>query len=432
MNECEITSPAIYQPSLMSMKQVVSIQQTIHDIILDRNIKGNHARQSISSYNANNDHTICIVNLSKIQDQYDQWIQYLPFIQPYYAVKCNPDMVILRLLYKLEVNFDCASKQEIMTILHINSDPSRIIYANPCKMKTHLSYASYMGVNLLTFDNEEELYKIKIQHNNARLLLRIAVDDSQSVCKFNKKFGCKSQDISKLLQLSLSLQLNVIGVSFHLGSGCTSAHHYYKALKDCRNAYNIASSMDIQFSVIDIGGGFPGNNRGIHFSDIAENIQLGINDFFITEYTNKRVYFIAEPGRYFVETSHTLVVRVIGKRESYDLSGNHLFVYYINDGVYGSFNNIIFDHASPILIPLNSDISDSEPVLYRSQVFGPTCDSIDIINDCTFLPELYIDDYLYVENMGAYTLSAASEFNGIEKPEIHYINSCVHDGPEFN
>ena len=54
------------------------------------------------------------------------------------AVKCNDDPVLLQTLAALGAGFDCASKQEITTILNLGVDPSRIIYANPCKQKSHI------------------------------------------------------------------------------------------------------------------------------------------------------------------------------------------------------------------------------------------------------------------------------------------------------
>lgn len=68
------------------------------------------------------------------------------------------------------------------------------------------------------------------------------------------------------------------------------------------------------------------------------------------------VRIIAEPGRYMVASAFTLAVNIIAKRtvvKASDTEGagapnsepSHM--YYVNDGVYGSFNCIIYDHAHP-------------------------------------------------------------------------------------
>lgn len=83
-------------------------------------------------------------------------------------------------------------------------------------------------------------------------------------------------------------------------------------------------------------------------------------------------------------------------------------LYYLSDGVYGSFNNIVFDHANPLPIPLK--IYEESVEVHKSCLFGPTCDSIDVICKDVDLPELEIDDWIYFPNMGAYTISSASSF----------------------
>jgi ornithine decarboxylase len=198
----------------------------------------------------------------------------LPDVHPYYAIKCNPNPVILEALAALGANFDCASENEIKTIIEITKDPTRIVFANPCKMSSQIRYARANDVDMMTFDCEEELYKIKLYHPYAKLVLRLAVDDSNSVCKFNKKFGCKLEQVEELLTIAKTLKLAVVGFSFHVGSGCSSADNFYDAISDCRKAADIAKKLGISVEIIDIGGGFPGTDRVIKFEDIAKRVPL--------------------------------------------------------------------------------------------------------------------------------------------------------------
>jgi ornithine decarboxylase len=179
----------------------------------------------------------------------------------------------------------------------------------------------------------------------------------------------------------------------------------------------LANDLKINIDLIDIGGGFPGVDKRIKFSDIAQKINEGINDFFGKEIEEKSIKFIAEPGRYFAERTHTLVLNVIGKKYMIDDGGDKSFVYYLNDGAYGSFNCIKNDYQSPVILPFN----ERDGKLYRSQIYGPSCDSIDVIGENVMLPDLAIGESVYIENFGAYTISASSNFNGIEKPINKYI-----------
>lgn len=356
-----------------------------------------------------------LVDLAEVVSAFNTWSKLLPDIKPYYAIKSNPNLAIIEALASLGVHFDCASEAEIKTIIEVTRDPTRIIFANPCKMSSQIRYARANDVDLMTFDCEEELYKIKLYHPYAKLVLRLAVDETGSLCKFNKKFGCFMDEVEELLNISSTLKLDVIGFSFHVGSGCSSPDCFYNAIKTCKEAVDIAVRLGIPITMIDIGGGFPGNDL-VQFEQIAQKIKMAMHDFFKESLADKSIHFIAEPGRYFVEKSHTLVLNVIGKKKIKNKE-EQLMIYYLNDGVYNSFNCILYDYRVPIILPFN----ERDGVLHKSKLFGPTCDSIDLITEHIMLPELAIGEWVYVENFGAYTVAASSEFNGIKKPINKYI-----------
>ena len=359
------------------------------------------------------DEPFYIVNLEKVEEQYAKWINYLPDIQPYFAVKSNPDNKIINLLAKLGCNFDCASKNELINALSIVINPDRIIFANPCKISSHLIYAHENNINKMTFDCVEELEKIHSLYPDAKVILRICVDDTNSKCKFNSKFGCPLYNIPIIFDRIKSLQMNLSGFSFHVGSGCSDAKSFYNAIKDCYNAYNIAQKYGFNISIIDIGGGFPGVDKNIIFADICYNINKAIDEFFSYEKKNNIINFIAEPGRYFTESTHTLVINVIAKKKEATV-----IKYYLNDGIYGSFNCINYDHQTPELIPLSSRDNNEK---HNTTFFGPTCDSLDCIYKDIQYQELNIGDWLYVKNFGSYTVSPSSTFNGFSVNNKKYI-----------
>jgi len=355
-----------------------------------------------------------IVDMATVLKKFQEWVRYLPRVKPYYAIKCNPNTAIIKTLAALGANFDCASKNEIQQILGSGISSSRIIYANPTKMKSHILYAKSSGVDLMTFDNVAELEKIAECYPEARLVLRIITDDSQSACKFSSKFGCPLDVTYGLLCRAKELNINVVGVSFHVGSGCMSVQSFVAAIKSAHRVFKEAEEIGFAFTLLDIGGGFPGSDEGITFSEIAIAIKPTLDALF------PNVDVIAEPGRYFVAESHTLVVNVFAKRAMTD-GAEKKFLYYINDGVYQSFNNIFFDHAAPVPLLLTPKNSTG---LHKCTIFGPTCDSIDFIAKDMPLPELEVGEWLYFEKMGAYTCAAASSFNGFKShPVTFYIQS---------
>ena len=369
-----------------------------------------------------------IVNLGEIIRQYQKWNTHLPYIKPYYAVKCNPDLVILKLLYNLGCNFDCASKNEIAKIINLGADPDRIIFAHPSKMISHIKYARAHDVDLTVFDDENELYKIKMFHSNARLVLRIKTDDTGSICRFSCKFGADLQDVEYLLRLAKNLELNVIGVSFHVGSGCRDKYLYKTAIQNCYHVYEIAKKLGINIELVDLGGGFPGyKSKQIHvsFEEIAQIINESIKEYFYDKEQEKYIVeFIAEPGRFMVGSSHTLVLSIINKKVKINKETNEKeIIYYVNDGVYGSLNNIIYDHfviSDENLFPFN----ERNEKRYKSRMFGCSCDSVDQLSGDIMLPDLLCGEYLYVEDMGAYTIAVHQHeqvFNGFLTPIVHYV-----------
>jgi hypothetical protein len=187
-----------------------------------------------------------IVDIDAVRARVDKWYDLLPRVEPFYAVKCQPDVELIRTLAGAGVNFDCASRAEIDLILRQGVDPSRIIYANPCKQPNQLRYASAAGVNLSTFDSEAELVKTAACTGSGHeLVLRIKVDDSRAQCVMSEKYGAPLSAAHGLLCRAADLGLRVRGVSFHVGSGCLSAQAYVAAVQRADQVFKMAADMGL-------------------------------------------------------------------------------------------------------------------------------------------------------------------------------------------
>lgn len=394
----------------------------IYNYISDKNIKIYDTKLDqfdiINQYleKKKGEQSFILVDLGDVIRQFHRWKKNLPRVIPYYAIKCNPCPIIIELLDKLGCCFDCASQQEILQTINLGVKPEKIIFANPCKPVDYIKFSRSNDVDLLVVDSCYELFKIKLYHPEAEILVRIQVDDSKSLCKFNCKFGVELENVKEILETGKTLDLNIIGVSFHVGSGCEDSHVYWTALSDCKKVFDIAKSLDIDMKLIDIGGGFPGvSNSKVPFEAMAEAINAGIDEIFSG---GEGIKFIAEPGRYFVASSHTLVCSIINKKEKINKeTGEKLITYYLSDGVYKTFSNTIFDYAKPTFIPFN----ERNEKTYQSILYGESCDSLDIIcRDCQ-LPSLAIGESIVVPAMGSYSVSSSCNFNGFTKPELFYI-----------
>lgn len=378
----------------------------------------------IEKYNP--DTSFYLIDIGRIIRRVKLWRELFPLIDPFYAVKCNSSKVICKLLSLMNIGFDVASVSEINVVKGIVNDLGKIIYANPVKDSNSIRYARTTDVDFLTFDSEHELYKLKLYHPNSKLLIRLKVNDKESECTFSEKFGVEEEEIEKLLTLAYTMKLNIIGTCFHCGSNCKNPRQYYEAIDLCANAFALASKIGFKFTVLDIGGGFSGLNDQNSIKLLTETsseVSRALNDFFnyneetIGEGTTT-LKVIAEPGRFFVTDSHTLVLSVIGKKIKIDKdSGKKRMVYHLSDGTYGSFSCINYDHQIPVLIPYNNN--DSEK--FESVIFGNTCDGLDKICERVSLPELTISDLVYCENFGSYSVASASNFNGFSVEDFYYV-----------
>lgn len=225
------------------------------------------------------------------------------------AVKCNPDPHVLQLLASMGLGFDCASQPEISAVLSLahTVDPSRIIYANPCKAPSFIRHAAKNGVNYMTFDNSDELAKVKKYHPHAKMVLRILTDDSGSLCRLGLKFGAPLSEVRALLRKAKALGIEVTGVSFHCGSGCTNPDLFGDAVKRAKWAFDVGKEEGFTFTLLDIGGGFEDDN----FELIAAILRPAIEQYFPVA---EGIRVIAEPGRYFVSKAFELATNIIARR----------------------------------------------------------------------------------------------------------------------
>lgn len=357
-----------------------------------------------------------VLDLGIVMNLFDTWSRDLPMVQPYYAVKCNPNPVLLKAMAALGSNFDCASRAEIEAVLGLGVSPDRIVYANPCKGESHIKYAASVGVNLTTFDSKEELEKIGKWHPQCSVLLRIkAPETSGARFPLGAKFGALPEEVIPLLQYAQAARVTVAGVSFHIGSGAIHLRAFEEAIAEAKTVFEKAAQLGMaKMLVLNIGGGF---SDGPRFIEAALAVKTALQKYFPDK---PGLTVMAEPGRFFAESSFTLATSIIGKRVR-----NELREYWINDGIFGSMNFLQYDHDDVKLTPIAWSTSNhaGNPTCkgsdtYDSTVFGPTCDATDTVLEGQPLPELYVNDWLVFHRMGAYTSSVGTNFNGFDTSAI--------------
>ncbi len=358
-----------------------------------------------------------VIDHKVLRENLAQFRKYLPRVQPYYAVKANPDPEIVKTFHDAGASFDVASAAEFFTV-HKNIEHlpekerqdyiwDRIIYANPIKaMETLERLNPYKP--LVTYDNYEEVVKIARYAPHAGLVLRLCVPNTGSVVELSSKFGALPGEAVNLIAFAHNNKLNVEGLSFHVGSQCTSPENYSHALEIAAAVFEEAKTRGFDLKLIDIGGGFPAHYDATvpPFAHLAKMINAELDRLF-----PEPIQILAEPGRFLVASAATAVAKVIGKA----VRGGKLS-YYLDDGVYHTFSGIIFDHCE---YPLKS--FKKAPTQICS-VFGPTCDALDTISLTAELPDLEIGELVYAENIGAYAGASSTHFNGFPPAKVVHVN----------
>jgi ornithine decarboxylase len=362
-----------------------------------------------------------ILDHNKIRENYRTFKKHLPRVQCYYAVKANSTQQIVETLFKEGSSFDVASYNEFMQVYqyikHFDTKEKKhfvwdkIIFSNTIKDRTTLQKIKQYKP-LVTYDNVAELKKLKDYCDTAGLIIRLKVPDTGSQVEMSSKFGAELADAEKLIQQAFDIGLKVEGISFHVGSQCTNFDNYTSALAFTSEIFHNARKKGFNLNLVDIGGGFPVpyDPQVPDFKQLAALLNSEFKRLFPDD-----IEILAEPGRFIVATAATLVSEIIGKARR-----DGKIFYHINDGVYHTFSGVVYDHW----IPNFTAFKEGEKEICA--VVGPTCDSFDKITLSAELPgNLEVGDFLYTENIGAYSTASSTKFNGFDGAKIIHNNLPV-------
>ncbi|HXR05477.1 MAG TPA: type III PLP-dependent enzyme [Verrucomicrobiae bacterium] len=367
-----------------------------------------------------------VVDHEELRRNYATFKKYLPRVQAYYAVKANPDSAIVKTLFDAGASFDVASMPEFHIVHEYIKDMpdkerqawiwDKIIYANPTKANETLQELNQYKP-LVTYDNYEEIRKIKKYAPQAGLALRLKVPNTGAMVELSSKFGAAPGEAVDLILAADKVGLTVEGISFHVGSQTTNFKNYVAAINLAANIFKEAKDRGYtKMNLLDIGGGFPAPYDATvkPFRELAGIINREINRLFPKNDPSlpKKFEILAEPGRFLCATAGTAVSKIIGKAVR-----DGKLCYYIDDGVYHTFSGVIFDHCQYHLKSFKRG-----PTQICS-VFGPTCDALDVVSMAENLPDdLQLGDLLYSEQIGAYSHASSTYFNGFPPATVVHVN----------
>jgi ornithine decarboxylase len=325
-----------------------------------------------------------------------------------YAIKANPAPHVLQQVWAAGIrHFDTASVPEIELVKGRFPDahchfmaPVRAVGA------AKLAFEKY-GVCDYVVDCDFELDKLIAetkQPKNLRIFVRIATPLGGAVLELSSKFGTTPADAAKLLKRVADAGAAPC-ITFHVGSQCLSPFSYAQAIEMARRTALLAK---VDIAALDIGGGFPGPYQGDdvppyhwYFDTIKEALET---------LPNPKIPVICEPGRALIAEGMSLVTQVILRK------GDRL---YINDGVYGSFDELTlpgWNADYPVRVFTLDAKGRALPLPGATlpfRVYGPTCDTLDVLPRPLMLPaNIGPGDFIVFDAMGAYSVAVRTSFNG--------------------
>lgn len=318
-----------------------------------------------------------------------------------YAVKANPAPAVIENLLAAGIHaFDVASVAEIDLLRRLAPDAA-LHFNNPVRSRAELRRACAQGVRSFSVDSVSELEKLAevTAPEGIEVSVRIALPVAGAAYDFGKKFGARPDKAVEVLTLAAGLGFTP-SMTFHPGTQCTDPQAWVRYID---TVADIAARAGVTIARLNVGGGFPAW-RADEDPDLEE-IFAAIDGAVDAAFGPARPALLCEPGRAMVANAFCVAARVRAVRDGGDV--------FLNDGVYGLLAEL------PIVGPLTR-VTVVDPQGNRRtgprghrRIFGPTCDSLDILPEGITLPaDIDEDDYVIFAGAGAYSTATLTRFNG--------------------
>ncbi|MCO7222992.1 bifunctional aspartate kinase/diaminopimelate decarboxylase [Pleionea sp. CnH1-48] len=343
-----------------------------------------------------------VYSLAKVEAQIKQVQQLKNIDRVFYAIKANPHKDILEVAVNSGIGLECVSWNEVEYVLNLfpDLDRERILFTPNFAPREEYEAAIEAGI-FLTLDNLYPLQNWKSLFAGQKVLLRIDPGQGEGHHQHVKtagneaKFGIPLSSLEQSLELIKELELQVIGLHCHVGSGILTSGNWQK--NGLRLAQLARHFADLKY--IDLGGGL-----GIVERPQQQPLDLQkVDESLATlKQSLEGIELWMEPGRYIVAQSGVLLARVTqtkGKQGSLYLGVETGMNSLIRPALYGAYH--------PIVNLSRIDQAATE----KMTVVGPICETADKLGLDRMLPESFEGDVMLIANAGAYGAVMSSQYN---------------------
>lgn len=355
-----------------------------------------------------------LVDPQALVGRYHEFVKRFPDAEICYAIKANYEPQILKILDQAGSSFEVASIYELRMVLEAGVKPERIVFGTAVKPTEHVAEALKAGVDRFAFDSLLELDHMKAAVGS-RVYARALVDDTDSVFTMSEKFGAAMGTVAELLRAAKQRGFVPYGVSFNVGSQAQHAQLWRTALTEVAQVLRELDAEGIRVEMVNIGGGYPGTNyansgTAPDLQEIAAEVAAGRA---LLPYPVK---LLLEPGRGLVSDAVALVASVVSRITR----GRHEWLY-LDAGAYNAlFEGMMFQGDTRYRV---ERLSGASKETQRFALAGPTGDGLDVISyDATLAANTQPGDKLIFTDVGAYSLTLASTFNGFPIPKTYLLS----------
>lgn len=345
----------------------------------------------------------------------------------YYSLKANPLVAIGHELAAARCRGEVCSPREVDAALQAGFLPGEMLYNGPGKSKTEIQYAIERDVGAFSVDSPHELRKVgavaQSMRKTARVLLRVNAETAVpevalAMTGTPSQFGADARWIARDPEAFAGAPgAGVVGFQCYMGSNLTTVAGVLRAFEIAvRTAMELASRLDINIELLDLGGGFghPFAVRGgqLDFTSLHQPM-AELLDAHVAGWRDASPTVAVESGRYLVAAAGSLLATVEDVKESkgrrfvvLDAGINHL-------GGMAGLRRVARVGAE--LVPTERAVEERPKV--EMDVVGPLCTPLDYWAHGVEGPALVPGDIVRVDNVGAYGLTASLiAFLGRETP----------------
>ena len=325
-----------------------------------------------------------------------------------YAVKANDYPLALTPLVAGGIrHFDCASLPEIRTVMSLCNDAT-CYFMTPVRIRgTAAAAQSNFGVRHFLVDHPSgiSLLADEVDMSKVVVFARMAVSHESAMVNLSKRFGAPPDDIPEIVAGIVATGAEP-ALAFNVGSSVTSPEAYSQSLNV---AGEVLERIPTKIRLLDIGGGFPKSYPGFSVPPLDDYFSAITRDIASLPLAGN-AEILGEPGRALAAPGMSAIVEVCLRKE------DRLF---LNDGMYGIFWELRFKGHDRYPVKVWRDGRPLEGEERPFRLFGPTCDSKDELPGDVELPaDIRPGDHLEFGNIGAYSLSGRTAFNGFHSEQI--------------